>query len=64
MVCNALHELLINFRGDGLHFVAEQNSYVAVRLNPDGIVLQTPAGDPFNLLQKLKPLQRSGQIAA
>jgi hypothetical protein len=35
-----------------------------VRLNPDGIVLQTPAGDPFNLLQKLKPLQRSGQIAA
>jgi hypothetical protein len=48
----------------GIHFVAEQNSYVAVRLNPDGIVLQTPAGDPFNLLQKLKPLQRSGQIAA
>ena len=48
----------------GIHFVAEQNSYVAVRLNPDGIVLQTPAGDSFNLLQKLKPLQRSGQIAA
>ena len=48
----------------GIHFVAEQNSYVAVRLNPDGIVLQTPAGDPFNLLQKLKPLQQSGQIAA
>ena len=47
----------------GIHFTAEQNSYVAVRLNPDGIVLQTPAGDPFNLLQKLKPLQRSGQIA-
>ena len=47
----------------GLHFTAQQNSYVAVRLNPDGIVLQTPAGDPFNLLQKLKPLQRSGQIA-
>ncbi len=48
----------------GIHFVAEQNSYVAVRLNPDGIVLQTPSGDPFNLLQKLKPLQQSGQIAA
>ena len=47
----------------GIHFTAEQNSYVAVRLNPDGIVLQTPAGDPFNVLQKLKPLQRSGQIA-
>jgi len=27
-------------------------------------VLQTPSGDPFNLLQKLKPLQQSGQIAA
>ena len=47
----------------GIHYAAEQNSYVAVRLNPDGIVLQTPAGDPFNLLQKLKPIQRSGQIA-
>jgi hypothetical protein len=47
----------------GIHFVAEQNSYVAVRLNPDGIVLQTPAGESFNLLQKLKPIQRSGQIA-
>jgi len=47
----------------GIHFTAEQNSYVAVRLNPDGIVLQTPAGDPFTLLQKLKPIQRSGQVA-
>jgi hypothetical protein len=47
----------------GIHFTAEQNSYVAVRLNPDGIVLQAPAGDPFNLLQKLKPIQRSGQVA-
>lgn len=47
----------------GIHFVAEQNSYVAVRLNPDGIVLQTLAGESFNLLQKLKPIQRSGQIA-
>ncbi len=47
----------------GIHYAAEQNSYVAVRLNPDGIVLQTPAGAPFNLLQKLKPIQRSGQIA-
>jgi hypothetical protein len=47
----------------GIHYAAEQNSYVAVRLNPDGIVLQTPTGAPFNLLQKLKPIQRSGQIA-
>jgi hypothetical protein len=47
----------------GIHYAAEQNSYVAVRLNPDGIVLQTPTGAPFKLLQKLKPIQRSGQIA-
>jgi hypothetical protein len=47
----------------GIHYAAEQNSYVAVRLNPDGIVLQTPAGEPFHLLRKLKPIQRSGQIA-
>ena len=47
----------------GIHYAAEQSSYVAVRLNPDGIVLHTPAGDAFNLLQKLKPIQRSGQIA-
>ena len=47
----------------GIHYTAEQSSYVAVRLNPDGIVLHTPAGDAFNLLQKLKPMQRSGQIA-
>jgi len=32
-------------------------------LNPDGIVLQTPAGKPFDLLHQLQPLQRSGQIA-
>jgi hypothetical protein len=47
----------------GIHYAAEQNSYIAVRLNPDGIVLQTPEGEPFHLLRKLKPLQRSGQIA-
>jgi hypothetical protein len=47
----------------GIHYTAEQNSHVTVRLNPDGIVLQTPAGEPLHLLRKLKPIQRSGQIA-
>src|SRR6516165_6391998 len=28
----------------GVHYVAERNSHLAVRLNPDGITLQTPAG--------------------
>ena len=46
----------------GIHFAAEQRSYLAVRLNPDGILLQTPAGDPFNLLQQLKPIQRMARL--
>ena len=35
-----------------------------MRLNPDGIALQTQRGEPFKLLQKLRPIQRNGQIAA
>jgi hypothetical protein len=48
----------------GIHYAAERKSYITVRLNPDGIALQTSAGEPFKLLQRLKPIQRSGQIAA
>jgi hypothetical protein len=48
----------------GIHYAAEHNSYIAVRLNPDGIALQTPTGESFKLLQKLRPIQRTGQIAA
>jgi len=61
-------EYLLADRGychaSGIHYAAERKSYIAVRLNPDGIALQTPAGEPFPLLQRLKRLQRSGQIAA
>jgi Transposase DDE domain len=48
----------------GIHYATERKSYIAVRLNPDGIALQTPAGESFNLLQKLRPIQRTGQVAA
>src|SRR3974377_485413 len=48
----------------GIHYVAERKGYLAVRLNPDGILLQTTTGDPFKLLQKLRPIQRSSQIAS
>jgi DDE family transposase len=48
----------------GIHYVAERKSHLTVRLNPDGIALRTAAGESFPLLQKLRPLQRSGQIAA
>jgi hypothetical protein len=47
----------------GIHYTAERKGYLAVRLNPDGIALQTPAGEPFKLLQRLRSIQRSGQIA-
>lgn len=47
----------------GIHYTAERKSHITVRLNPDGIVLQTLAGQPFDLIQKLRPVQRSGQIA-
>jgi hypothetical protein len=50
-------------QASGIHYAAKQNSFVAVRLNPDGIVLQTQAGKPFELFQKLKTIQQSGQIA-
>ncbi|MGA2867308.1 MAG: IS4 family transposase [Verrucomicrobiota bacterium] len=47
----------------GIHYAAKRNCCVTVRLNPDGIALQTPAGEPFDLLKRLKPLQRTGRIA-
>jgi len=47
----------------GIHYAANQKAYLTVRLNPDGIVLRTAAGAAFPLLQKLKVIQRTGQIA-
>jgi Transposase DDE domain len=47
----------------GIHYAARRNCHVTVRLNPDGIVLETPLGQPFDLLSRLKPIQRTGQIA-
>lgn len=47
----------------GIHYATRRNSYVTVRLNPDGILLRAPNGERFDLLNQLKPLQRTGQIA-
>jgi hypothetical protein len=47
----------------GIHFVASQKACVTVRLNPQGILLHTPKGALFPLLEQLKPLQRPGQVA-
>ena len=64
----AVGEYLLADRGychaSGIHYTAQRKSYLTVRLNPDGIALQTPAGEPLELLPKLSHLQRSGQIAA
>jgi len=50
-------------QASGIHFVAERKAWVTVRLNPQGIVLQTEKGTAFPLLRKLAALRRPGQIA-
>ena len=47
----------------GIHHVAEGKAWVTVRLNPHSIILHTQADEDFPLLQKLKTIQRTGQIA-
>lgn len=47
----------------GIHFAASQKAYVTVRLNQDGIVLQDEAKVLFPLLQKLKPIQKTNEVA-
>lgn len=46
----------------GIHHVAEAKAWVTVRLNPGSIALHTEEGKVFSLLEKLKPIQRTGQI--
>ena len=48
----------------GIHHAATHQAFVTIRLNPDGIVLQNQGGAPFNLLAKLRPLQKTGALAA
>ena len=50
-------------QANGIHFVAAQKAWVTVRLNPQGIALHAEDETLFPLLKKLKPLQRTGQIA-
>jgi hypothetical protein len=47
----------------GIHHVIEGKAFVTVRLNPNSIVLKTPQGCPFPLLENLKPVRRTGQVA-
>jgi hypothetical protein len=47
----------------GIYHVATGKAWVTVRLNPSSIILHTQQGEVFPLLEKLKPIQRTGQIA-
>lgn len=47
----------------GIHYATQRKAFVTVRLNPDGIALQNDERKTFQLLQKLKPIQRTGQSA-
>ncbi len=47
----------------GLHFAAARRARVTVRLNPDGIRLETSGGTRFALAEKLKKLGRAGEVA-
>ena len=47
----------------GIHYAAGKKAYLAVRLNPDGIVLEAPDGAKFALPKKLETLTVAGQMA-
>src|SRR3981081_370931 len=49
-------------RASGVHFVAGKKAYLTVRLNPDGIRLQSGSGGGFQLLEGLTPIKKPGQI--
>ena len=42
---------------------ARQGAFLTVRLNPQGIRLQTPGGDPYPLVRKLQSLKGAGHTA-
>jgi hypothetical protein len=46
----------------GIHYAAARKAYLAVRLNPDGILLQALDGSKFGLLQELKSIKATGQM--
>ena len=60
-------DLLLVDRGysqaSSLHYAARQKAWTTVRLNPQGIKLQTESGDAFPLQERLKPLQHPGEVA-
>jgi len=50
-------------QASGIHFAASKKAYLTVRLNPDGIRLQTQSGAALPLAQRLEAINKTGQIA-
>jgi hypothetical protein len=49
-------------QASGIHFVAQKDAYLTVRLNPNGIRMQSSSGRAFDLLKHLAPINKPGQI--
>jgi hypothetical protein len=60
-------DLLLVDRGycqaSSIHHAAQQKAWTTVRLNAQGISLRTESGGAFPLLERLKRLQRPGEVA-
>jgi hypothetical protein len=50
-------------QASGIHFASRKRAYITVRLNPDGIRLQSLTGAPLQLAQRLESITKTGQIA-
>src|SRR5260370_38227776 len=46
-----------------MRLLAEKRAYLTVRLNPNGIRLQSGSGRAFGLRKHLVPIKKSGQIS-
>jgi hypothetical protein len=46
----------------GIHYAADKEAHLAVRLNPNGILLQAIDGSKFKLLEQLQTLKAAGQM--
>ena len=47
----------------GIRYVAQAGGLLAVRLNPNGVRLCHPGGRPFPLREKLRAMERPGQVS-
>jgi hypothetical protein len=50
-------------QASGIHYANTKGAYLMVRLNPDGIRLQSANGAALQLPQRLESITKTGQIA-